>query len=40
MIGIKCFVIERAVDFFYNDLEADFPRHRNKHCFHELFPAF
>ena len=39
MIRIQGFVIERAVDFI-TILEEDFPRHCNKYCFHELFPAF
>ena len=36
---INSFVIERAFDFI-TILSEDFPRHRNKHCFHELFPAY
>ena len=36
---MKSFVIERAVDFI-TILKEDFPGHRNKHCFQELFPVF
>ena len=39
MIRIKKIVTERVVDFI-PILYEDFPRHRNKDYFHELFPAF
>jgi len=36
---MKNLVTEFAVDFITISSE-DFPKHRNKRCFHELFPAF
>ena len=39
MIYINSFVIEHTIDFI-TILEEDFPRHRNEHCFHELFATF
>ena len=39
IICVKCFVIERALDFI-RILEEDFPRQCYWHCFHELFPEF
>ena len=39
MIRIKSFSTERAVELT-TTWKKDFPALCNKHCFHELFPAF
>ena len=38
MIRMKSFSTERAVEL--TTWKKDFPALCNKHCFHELFPAF